>query len=111
MSKHSRSKGKRGERKAKELLADRDWTIIADTACGLEAEDIIAETPQGTMYSIEVKNRKAIDVGVFKKQAIRNAAKIKKPWMLMCKIDGTSSWLICQQGEKPTVWHEKKGET
>ena len=104
---NSRSKGKRGERKARELLVDNDWTILANTADGVECEDIIATCPSGTVYSIEVKNRKVIDMTAFKRQARSNADKKKIPPMVMAKIEGTTSWLICKFKELPTVWHEK----
>jgi Holliday junction resolvase-like predicted endonuclease len=105
---NARSKGRRGEAAAKNLLKDRDWIIIADTSSGISSEDLIAKCPKGTIHSIEVKNRKLIDISTFKTQAVKNAKKTTLPWMLMCKIETTSSWLICRQGEKPTVWHEKK---
>jgi len=109
MGKHSRSKGKRGERKARELLSDKDWNILANTADGEECEDIIAMCPNDRLYSIEVKNRKAIDVTAFKKQASNNAKKKELLWMIMAKIEGSRSWLIWRQGERPIVWHEKEG--
>lgn len=107
MGKSQRSKGKRGERKARELLADKDWVIIANTADGDECEDIIAQCPSGKFHSIEVKNRKIIHMPEFKQQASRNAKKKKLPWMIMAKIETSSSWLIWKQGEPPRVWHEK----
>ncbi|MCK5611894.1 hypothetical protein KAR91_59035 [Candidatus Pacearchaeota archaeon] len=103
-----RSKGKRGERKARELLADKDWNILANTADGVECEDMIVENTSGVIYSVEVKNVKLIDIPKFRTQAMTNAKKKKKPWMLMLKIDGTKSWLIMRQGERPIVWTEKK---
>jgi Holliday junction resolvase len=108
MSKKSRSKGKRGEREARDLLCDRDWIILANTADGSECEDIIATCPKGTVRSIEVKNRKYIKMVEFKKQAMENANKKKLPWMVMAKIEGSSSWLIWMKGERLTVWHEKR---
>ena len=107
MSKSSRSKGKRGEAAARNLLVDRDFTIIANTADGSEVEDIIASSPEGKVYSIEVKNNKLINVPAVRKQAMQNAAKVKLAWMMMCKIDCTSSWLVWRKGDKPTIWNEK----
>lgn len=107
MGKPQRSKGKRGERKARELLSDKDWNILANTADGGECEDIIAMCPSDRLYSIEVKNRKIIDMREFRKQASSNAKKKKLLWMIMAKIEGSSSWLIWRQGEPPRVWHEK----
>jgi predicted RecB family endonuclease len=108
MASRSRSKGKRGERIARDLLGDKDWVVLANTADGVECEDIIANCPSGKTYSIEVKNRKAIDMTAFKKQASNNSKKKKLLWMVMAKIEGSSSWLIWKQGEPPRVWHEKK---
>ena len=108
MGKKSRSKGKRGEREARNLLADRDWIILANTADGEECEDIIATCPKGIIYSIEVKNTKNIQVDSFKKQAVTNADKKRLPWALMCKIAQTRSWLIMRKSCKPVVWHEKR---
>jgi len=107
LSKKSRSKGKRGEREARDLLGDNDWIILANTADGSEVEDIIAKNPKDIVYSIEVKNRKVIDMIKFRKQAKANAAKKRLPWMIMTKIEGTRSWLIWQKGFKPKVWHKK----
>ena len=104
----SRSKGKRGEREARNLLADRDWVILANTADGDECEDIIATCPKGTVYSIEVKNARLIHVVNFKKQAVTNANKKKLPWMILAKIETTSSWLVMRKSCKPVVWHEKR---
>ena len=107
MGSKSRNKGKRGERAARDLLGDNDWNILANTADGDECEDIIAIYPSDKLYSIEVKNRKVIDMPSFKKQASTNAKKKKLSWMVMAKIEGSSSWLIWKQGEKPIVWSEK----
>lgn len=104
---NSRNKGKRGERKARELLGDKDWNVLANTADGSECEDIIAMCPSGKVYSIEVKNRKIIDMVKFKQQARKNADKKKLIPMVMAKIEGTKSWLICEHGELPKIWHEK----
>jgi Holliday junction resolvase-like predicted endonuclease len=110
MSGLARRKGRKGETAAKNLLADKDWTILADLTSGISTEDLIVEDTSGTIYSVEVKNVKLIDVPKFRKQAMANAKKIKKRWLLMLKIDGTSSWLIMRQSEKPIVWTEKKEE-
>lgn len=107
MSKRSRTKGKVGERKARDLLTSRDWCIIANTADGSECEDLVVKCPKGIIYSVEVKNRKIISYAEVRKQAATNAAKSGLPWMLMCKIEGTDSWLIGRKNHKPTVWSEK----
>jgi Holliday junction resolvase-like predicted endonuclease len=107
MSKRSRSKGKRGERIARELLVDNDWIVLANTADGSEVEDVIASCPKGVVHSIEVKNRKAINITAFKQQASTNAKKKKLPWMVMCKIEGSKSWLVWCMNSNPVVWTEK----
>jgi Holliday junction resolvase-like predicted endonuclease len=108
MMSNSRSKGKRGERKAGELLVDNDYNVLANTGDGVECEDFIVQCPSSNIYSVEVKNRKVIDITAFKKQASTNAKKKKLLWLIMAKIEGSSSWLIWRQNERPIVWHEKK---
>ena len=103
-----RNKGKVGERTAKYLLADHDFQVIADTTAGLSTGDLVAKDQDGTIYDVEVKNRRMINVPMFLGQARKNADRSKLPWMLMCKIETTSSWLILRKGEKPTIWHEKQ---
>lgn len=105
MGKPSRDKGRRGERTAKNLLADRDWIILADTSAGLSTDDLVCQSPDGKVVSVEVKNTKQIDVPAFVKQARTNAK--RNAWMLMCHISGTSSWLVMGSGKTPVVWHEK----
>lgn len=107
MGKPSRDKGKKGEREAKNLLADRDFIILADTSAGLSTDDLVIQSPQGHILSVEVKNCKLIDIPRFTAQARQNAK--KNAWMLLAKISQTSSWLVLQKGEKPVVWHSKEG--
>jgi Holliday junction resolvase-like predicted endonuclease len=106
--KRTTSKGKMGERLAKELLVDRDWTIIADTSSGLSTGDLIAESPEGTRYDVEVKNRREVHLPAFIGQARKNAEKTKSAWMVLAKLDGFASWLVLRKGEKPAVWHQKQ---
>lgn len=106
MGKPSRDKGRKGQREAKELLADRDYEILADTSSGLSTDDLVVKCPLGKIYSVEVKNTKSINIAAFRKQAITNAK--RNPWILVCKIDQTSSWLVLQKGARPVVWHEKQ---
>ena len=104
----TRSKGKEGERLAKALLKDRDWTILADTSAGLATGDLIAKSPDGTIYDVEVKNRREINVPMFIGQARKSAEKTKLSWMVLARIDGSSGWLVMRKGEKHTVWHQKQ---
>ena len=104
MSSASRSRGKRGESEARDLLTERDWTILANTADGTDVEDIIATSPDGTVYSIEVKNTKQIDITAILKQARSNAAKKKLPWLAMCKISQSRAWIVWCKGEQPKMW-------
>ena len=108
MGKLSRSKGRRGETEAKHLLTDRDYTIVADTSAGINSEDLIVADAEGKIISVEVKNRKLIDIQNFILQARTNAKKY--PWMLLCKIAGTSSWLVMGKNIKPVIWHSKEKE-
>jgi Holliday junction resolvase len=75
--KPSRDKGRRGEREAKALLADCDYTILADTTAGLDTDDLVALAPDGTLYSVEVKNTRIVNVPVFRDQARKNAKKMR----------------------------------
>lgn len=108
MSKASQSKGKKGEREAKRLLEDRDFTILADTSAGLSTDDLVIQAADGKIYSVEVKNTKAIDIPKYRTQAKTNAKKLD--WLLLCKIDQTSSWLVMGKNRLPVVWHSKGGE-
>ena len=106
MSKANRDRGKRGEKAARELLADRDWVILANTADGSKVEDMIVNSPDGKIYSVEVKNTKQINIPAVLKQSRENASKKKLDWMIMCKIDQSSSWLIWMKYEQPKVWNK-----
>ena len=101
-----RRKGRRGEAAAKRLLADHDYALLADTTAGLCSDDLVVQSADGCVWSVEVKNCRNIQVAQFAGQARRNAG--KKRWMLMCKINQTSSWLVLRKGMRPTVWHEKR---
>jgi hypothetical protein len=101
MAKRSRTKGRRGETEAKLLMQDRDWDV-ADLTSGISAEDFWATDTNGVTWSVEVKNRKLINIREFKAQAIRNAG--KKPWMVMAKIEGCGEWLVVRKGCKSQVW-------
>ena len=105
--KATRSKGREGERLAKALLKDRDWTIIADTTAGLSTGDLIVESPDGIRHDVEIKNRREIHISRFVGQARKNAERSKSAWMVLAKIEATSSWLVLRKGEKPTIWHQK----
>jgi Holliday junction resolvase-like predicted endonuclease len=106
--KATRNKGKEGQRQAKALLKDRDWTIIADTSAGLATGDLIVESPEGIRYDVEVKNRREVHVPCFIGQARKSAEATKSAWMVLAKLDGFASWLVLRKGEKPTVWHQKQ---
>lgn len=103
MGKFSRSKGKKAQAVAIELLKDRDFDVLEGNS-GKATEDLWA-TKDGKLYSVEVKDRKLMDIFRWKKQA-REQAK-GKPWLLMCHIPSTSTWLIFFQGENPTLWRPK----
>ena len=108
MGKSSRNKGKRGERAAKDLLTSRDWTILADTTAGLSTDDLVCQSPDGRVVSVEVKNCKLINVPEFVKQARANAK--NNHWLLLCHIDNTRSWLGMGKGRLPGVWTEQSNE-
>lgn len=101
MSAASRSKGRRGQQQAAEMLRSRDWSV-AELNNGTVAEDFIAVDSTGKSYSVEVKNTIAITTG-HRDQAMRQAQARKLPWMLVSKISGTNCWLVQRQGDKPVV--------
>lgn len=107
MAINSRSKGRRGQRQFGELLRDMDWEV-RELNSGTAVEDFLAIDPGGQVWSVEVKNARAMDIRKWRTQAKEQAGNI--PWMLGCKIDGTSSWLILRQAQRPTVWHNKGGK-
>ena len=104
MSAAQRSKGRRGQQAARELLTGRDWSV-AELNAGTAAEDFWAcELLTGRTYSVEVKNTMSITTA-HRKQCMEQAARSKLPWMLLSHIAGTGSWLVQRQGERPMVWH------
>lgn len=105
MGKAQRNKGRRGETAAKQLLQDRDYTILADTSAGVSQADVIAMDELGTVFAVEVKNTASINVAAYRKQAIAQAGRMN--WMLMCKIAGTNCWLVMGKHRNTTVWEEK----
>ena len=105
MGKAQRDKGRRGETTCKQLLLDRDWTILADTSAGVSQADLLAMDEMGTCYAVECKNTASINVPAYRKQAIAQAGKLN--WLLMCKIAGTNCWLVMGKHRNTTVWEEK----
>jgi len=104
MGSFSRSKGRRGQQQARDLLTSRDWTV-AELNSGTAAEDFIAVDPDGRSYAVEVKNTVAI-TAAHRQQAMQQAKERRLPWMLISKISGTASWLVQRQSEVPVVWSE-----
>jgi hypothetical protein len=103
--KATRAKGRRGETAAKRLLADRDYTILADTSAGLSTDDLVVMDAAGKVWSVEVKNTVSINVKVNREQARKNCG--KNHWMLLCRIDQEGAWLVFRKGERVSVWHDK----
>jgi sugar lactone lactonase YvrE len=101
----TRSKGRRGQTEALNLLRERDWTV-ADLTAGVDSEDGIACDNDGNWWSVEIKNCAAI-TQAHRKQAMEQAKRRRLPWLLMNKIAGTSSWLIQRQGKAPSIWHKR----
>lgn len=102
MAINSRSKGRRGQQEAGNLLRSKDWTV-AELNAGTAVEDFIGVDSQGKSWAVEVKNTKAIEYA-HRLQAIEQAKARRLPWLLMSKIHGTGSWLVQRQGETPAVW-------
>ena len=99
-----RSKGRRGQLAARQLLESRDWSC-AELNGGTSVEDFIAVDPDGKSWAVEVKNTKAITT-THRTQAMKQATSRKLPWMLMSHIDGTSSWLVQRKNHRPVVWSD-----
>lgn len=97
-----RSKGRRGQQQARQLLSERDWSV-AELNSGTAVEDFIATDPDGHAWAVEVKMTKAITT-IHRAQAMTQAKGRRLPWMLMSHIDGTSSWLIQRKNMRPVVW-------
>jgi hypothetical protein len=104
MSKMQRTKGRAGQLAARHLLQDRDWAVHELNA-GTSIADFVAISPTGCTYSVEVKNAVSMNVRAWRKQAVAQAGRL--PWMLLCKVDGTGSWLVLMKASRPCVWHEK----
>ena len=103
-----RRKGRAAESAFKRLLLDRDWTIEADLSAGLKTADLLATSPEGRMYLVEVKNHKSITLPYFEAQARRQAADTKRPWMLAVKVPGYDAWIVTRQDEpKIQLWRGK----
>ena len=105
MGKAQRAKGRRGETICKQLLTDRDFTILADTSAGVSQADLLVQDEMGTVFQVECKNTKIINVPAYRKQAREQAG--RNNWMLLCKIDGTRSWLVMGKDRDETIWREK----
>lgn len=100
--KRSRTKGAVGQTAVKNMLLDRDWRVAQLTA-GVKSEDILAIDPSGKEWSVEVKNCASI-LPAHKRQAMEQAEKRGRPWMLVSKLSGTSSWVVQRQGVLPDIW-------
>ena len=85
MGKMQRTKGRRAQTEFKRMLTERDWGVI-EPAGGMAVEDVIATSPQGVTYSVEVKHHEAIRLADFIKQAKEQAKKRKLPWMLAVRL-------------------------
>lgn len=106
MSNMQRRKGAEGQREFASMLRARDWNVIQST-CGIASEDLIATSPDGKQYSIEIKNGKVIRMETFLKQAREQAGKRKLPWMLACRLHRfTRTWLVLRADEIPVVWSD-----
>jgi hypothetical protein len=105
MSKAQRSKGRAGQLAARHLLQENDWTV-AELNAGTAVADFWATDANGKTWSVEVKNTASINVRAIRSQAVKQSGKM--PWLVMAKIDGTRSWLVLRQAEKPTIWTEKE---
>jgi hypothetical protein len=104
--KATRSKGRRGQTEALNLLRNRDW-MVADLSAGVDSEDGLACDPDGNWWAVEIKNCAAILTTVHRRQAMEQAKRRKLPWMLMNKIHGRNEWLVQRQGKPSVVWRNQ----
>lgn len=102
----TRNKGRRGQTAALQLLREMDWTV-ADLSSGVACEDGLAIDPYGIIWAVEVKNTASITMQ-HRLQAMEQAKNRKERWMLMSRIQNTSSWLVQRQGMRPAIWHERE---
>lgn len=73
---------------------------------GIKSEDLIAESPEGKRYSVEVKNHKLVNIEAFLRQARWQATQRKLPWMLAVRIPRfKGAWLVMRKDERPVVWY------
>lgn len=109
MGKASRDKGKRGQREFRRLLKERDWTFMESRA-GAEEEDILAISPDGRVYAVEVKNCLQIALPQFLKQAKEQAQRRGKHvgFMLACGIHGFRETFLVITATGCEIW--KGGE-
>ena len=104
MGKMQRSKGRRAETEFKHALSNRDW-IVADLSAGCNDADLIATDPAGTTYIVECKHHKLLKPDEWRRQAIEQARKHKRPWMLAYRVPGYAGlWIVERQSERPVIW-------
>jgi hypothetical protein len=82
---------------------------VHDLSAGLASADLIAVDPDGKTWAVECKATAVISVTTHRKQAMEQGRKARLPWMLCSIIDGTGSWLVQRQGERPVVWSSDEG--
>lgn len=98
--KASRSRGKRGESEAREVLTERGYEVI-DTIDGIGICDIIAER-NGRRYHVEVKHCRNIELEKFEAQARRQS---RGSWLVMARLPGYPyCFLVTSAHGVPTVW-------
>lgn len=106
MGRASRDKGRRGEREAALLLEERDYTITA-TLCGTHNPDMLAVDACGTLWAIEVKNCRLLDLPSWKKQAREQAKEKKARWLLLCRIEDYYGTWLALDSEGCHVWRAR----
>ena len=105
MGKMQRDKGRRGQKEFAEVLLERDWEILESSA-GASAEDFLGVSPEGVIFSIEVKHHRQIDLGKFIRQAREQAARRKNvEWMLACRLNGfPMTFLVLSSDGTKAIW-------
>ncbi|MFX0132147.1 MAG: hypothetical protein ACFFDN_00745 [Candidatus Hodarchaeota archaeon] len=96
MGKMQRDKGRRGQREAILVLELLGFSV-QELNSGTKSADLIA-TISNSIYLVEVKNQKVLNIPVFIKQAKANAKEHKNAkWLLMCRLDGGYGWLLIHE--------------
>jgi len=99
-----KTKGNEGEDSFGSKLNSRNWDV-ARTRNGVKGEDFFGTSPDGTKYTIEVKNIKILNYGECLKQAREQAAKrMNCEYMLAWRVPRRPSTFVVFTKNTIEVW-------